>query len=127
MTKAQALYQFFSSFGVTAYEENSVYSLENPPAFPYITYQVKTDSFGEYDTAISFSTWHRSPSWTDSNALIDAIAAAIGRDGHVIRYVDNGYMLIRRGSPFSQAMGDPVDDMIKRQYCNVSVRYYTNH
>jgi hypothetical protein len=126
MTKAQALYAFFSSFGVDAYEENSVYSLESPPSFPYITYQCKTDSFGDYDASITFSTWHRSASWAASNALISTISAAIGRGGKIINGVDNGYLLILRGSPFSQAMGDPSDDMVKRQYCNLKVRFYTN-
>ena len=126
MNKAKALYSFFSSFGVPAYEENSVYSLESPPPFPYITYQLKTDAFGEYDASITFSTWHRSASWVDSNAMIDAISAAIGRGGYIINDVEGGYLLIMRGSPFSQAMGDPSDDMVKRQYCNLKVRFYTN-
>ena len=43
MTKEAALYQFWSSFGLTAYEENSVPA---QAAFPYISYEVITDSFG---------------------------------------------------------------------------------
>ena len=36
MTKAAAIYQFWNSFGLTAYEENSV---PTDATFPYITYQ----------------------------------------------------------------------------------------
>ena len=89
MTKAAALYSFFSGFGIDAYEENSVYALESPPAFPYLTYEVRTDAFGEFDTAISFSTWHRSTSWAASNAKAEEISAAIGRGG-TIMHVDGG-------------------------------------
>ena len=126
MTKAAALYSFFSGFGIDAYEENSVYALESPPAFPYLTYEVRTDAFGEFDTAISFSTWHRSTSWAASNAKAEEISAAIGRGGTIL-HVDGGYMLIMRGSPFAQSLGDPSDDMIKRKLFNITVRFYTNN
>lgn len=126
MTKAAALYSFFSGFGIDAYEENSVYALESPPAFPYLTYEVRTDAFGEFDTAISFSTWHRSTSWAASNAKAEEISAAIGRGG-TIMHIDGGYLLIMRGSPFAQSLGDPSDDMIKRKLFNITVRYYTNN
>ena len=40
MTKAAAMYQFWNSFGLTAYEENTV---KDDASFPYITYQLVTD------------------------------------------------------------------------------------
>ena len=126
MTKAQALYQFFDSFGIDAYEENSVYTLENPPDFPYLTYEMKTDCFGDYDTALSFSTWHRSNSWSASNQKAEEISAFIGRGGYKMM-IDGGYMLIMRGSPFAQSMGDPSDSMIKRKLFNINVRFYTSN
>ena len=54
MTKAAALHSFYSSFGLTAYEENSV---PDDAEFPYITYNITTDSFGNYSTARTFSLW----------------------------------------------------------------------
>ena len=42
MTKAAAIYQFWNSFGLTAYEENTV---PDDAAFPYITYQLVTPCF----------------------------------------------------------------------------------
>lgn len=126
MTKAAALYQFFSSFGLEAWEENSVYSLENPPAFPYLTYQMHTDSFGEYDVPLSVSLWYRSTSWAAANAKVEEISADIGRGGKVVP-VDGGNLLFMRGSPFAQSLGDPSDDMIKRKLLNISVRFYTSN
>lgn len=126
MTKAAALYQFFSGFGLEAWEENSVYALESPPEFPYLTYEMRTDAFGDYDTAITFSIWYRSTSWAAANAKVEEISAAIGRGG-TIMHVDGGYMLIMRGSPFAQSLGDPSDDMIKRKLFNITVRFYTNN
>lgn len=125
MTKAAVLYNFFSGFGLEAWEENSVYALESPPDFPYLTYEMNTDAFGEYDTNLTFSLWYRSTSWAAANAKAEEISESIGRSGKVF-IVDGGFILIMRGSPFAQSMGDPSDDMIKRKYCNITVRYYTN-
>lgn len=126
MTKTEALYSFFSGFGLDAWRETNVYTLESPPAFPYLTYEVSTDAFGDFDTALTFSLWYRSVSWAKADAKVEEISAAIGRDGTVLA-VDGGYILIRRGSPFAQDMNDPSDDMVKRKLCNISVRYYTNN
>lgn len=129
MTKTGALYKFFSSFGLPAYEENSVYAMAeqgNAPTFPYLTYEVKTDAYGESDVFITFSLWYRSTSWNAINAKSDEIAAAIGRVGKFADY-DNGSILIMRSSPWGQSMGDDSDDMIKRIVHNLKLRYYSNN
>lgn len=125
MTKAAAFHTFFSSFGLDAYEENSVYSLEGVPAFPYLTYEVQTDVFGDYDAAISASLWYRTrSSWREANAKVEEISKFIG-DGKMYE-VDGGYILFMRGSPFSQNMQDISDTQIKRKVLNFRVRFYTN-
>ena len=53
MTKAAAIYQFWSGFGLTAYEENTV---PTDAAFPYITYQLVTDSFDREVAATATSS-----------------------------------------------------------------------
>lgn len=126
MTKAAALYQFFSQFGLDAYEENSVYTLEHPPAYPYLTYELQTDAFGEYDVPLSFSLWYYSASWHSANAKVEEISALLGQSGVRIR-IDGGFILIMRGSPFAQSLGDPSDDMIRRKLLNVTVRFYTSN
>jgi len=124
MTKMQTLYSFFSSFGIPAYEENSIYSSKVAPQMPYITYTVTTDSFGGGDVPISCSIWYRTTSWKEPEQKSDEISAAIGYEGKVIK-ADDGYVWLKRGSPFSQNMADPSDDLVKRKYINIMAEYLT--
>ena len=120
MTKAAAIYQFWSGFGLTAYEENTV---PEDAAFPYVTYQLVTDSF-DREVAATASLWYRSESWTAINAKTEEISAHIGLGGKIIK-CDGGRIWIKRGQPFAQNMGDESDDLIKRKYLNLTVEYLT--
>lgn len=124
MTKAAALYSFFSSFGIPAYEENSVYDMEEAPGYPYLTYELNTDAFSQNDTPLTFSLWYRSTSWVKANAKVEEISASISRTGRILE-CDGGYILIMRGSNFAQSMGDESDNMIKRKLINLTARFYT--
>ena len=120
MTKAAAIYQFWSSFGLTAYEENTV---PEDAVFPYITYQLVTDSFGR-EVAATASLWYRGESWRDINAKTEEISAHIGLGGKIIK-CDGGRIWIKRGKPFAQNMGDESDDLIKRKYLNLTFEFLT--
>ena len=120
MTKAAAIYQFWNSFGLTAYEENTV---PDDATFPYITYQLVTDSF-DREVASTASIWYRSESWKDINAKTEEISQYIGRGGRLID-CDGGFIWMKRGTPFAQNMGDESDDLIKRKYINVAVEFMT--
>ena len=122
MTKAAAIYQFWSGFGLNAYEENTV---PTDAAFPYITYQLVTDSF-DREVAATASLWYRGESWTAINAKTEEIAQQIGLGGKIIK-CDGGRIWIKRGQPFAQNMGDESDDLIKRKYLNVTIEYFTAH
>lgn len=125
MTKEAALFNFWSSFGLTAYEENTVPSAddsENAPAFPYLTYQVATGDIGA-EIALSASLWYRSSSWLDVNNKARQIEKKIGQCG-IVLLCDGGAMWIKRGTPFAQNMSDP-DDAIRRKYINISVEFFT--
>lgn len=124
MTKAAAIYQFWAGFGLSAYEENSVYSFDETPKFPYLTYELNTDAFSDNSVSLSCSLWYRSTSWVQANAKAEEISKTIGQSG-VILNCDGGYIWIRRGSPFTQSMGDDSDDMIKRKYINISAVFFT--
>lgn len=124
MTKAEAIYRFFSSFGLDAYEENSVYQLDESPSFPYLTYELNTDSFSDFPTALSCSLWYRSTSWVEANEKVEEISKAIGIGGKMLK-CDGGYIWIKRGSPFAQSMGDDSDDLIKRKYISISADFFT--
>ena len=120
MTKAAAIYQFWSGFGLTAYEENTV---PDDADFPYITYQLVTDSFGR-EIPLTASIWYRSESWTAINAKTEEISQKISRGGKIIS-CDGGAIWLKRGQPFAQNMGDESDDLIKRKYLNVTAEFIT--
>ena len=123
MTKAAALYNFWSGFGLPAYEETTVPTGDDAPAFPYITYQVVTDSFGS-EVPLSGSVWYRSESWLQINAKAEEISEYIGRGGRLIP-CDGGAIWLKRGQPFAQSMSDDADDMIRRKYINITAEFLT--
>lgn len=120
MTKAAAIYQFWSSFGLTAYDENTV---PTDAAFPYITYQLVTDSF-DREIPLTASIWYRSESWAGINAKTEEISQTISRGGKIIP-CDGGAIWLKRGQPFAQSMGDEIDDLIKRKYLNITAEFMT--
>ena len=120
MTKAAAIYQFWNGFGMTAYEENTV---PDDVAFPYITYQLVTDSF-DREIPLTASLWYRSESWTEINAKTEEISQKISRGGKVVP-CDGGAIWLKRGQPFAQSMGDESDDLIKRKYLNITAEFIT--
>ena len=120
MTKAAAIYQFWSSFGLAAYEENTV---PTDAAFPYVTYQLVTDSF-DREVVATASLWYRGESWTDINAKTEEIAQFVGLGGKIIK-CDGGRIWIKLGQPFAQNMGDVSDDLIKRKYLNLTFEFFT--
>ena len=120
MTKAATIYLFWSGFGLTAYEENTV---PDDAAFPYITYQLVTDSF-DREIPLTASLWYRSESWTGINAKTEEISQKISRGGKIIP-CDDGAIWLKRGQPFSQNMRDESDDLIKRKYLNITAEFMT--
>ena len=120
MTKAAAIYQFWSGFGLTAYEENTV---PTDASFPYITYQLVTDSF-DREIPITASLWYRGESWTAINAKTEEISQRISRGGKIIA-CDGGAIWLKRGQPFVQSMGDESDDLIKRKFLNITAEFMT--
>ena len=120
MTKAAAIYQFWNSFGLTAYEENTVPA---DATFPYITYQLVTDSF-DREIPLTASLWYRSESWTGINAKTEEISQKISRGGKIIS-CDGGAIWMKRGQPFAQNMGDESDNLIKRKYLNITAEFMT--
>ena len=120
MTKAAAIYQFWNSFGLTAYEENSV---PDDAAFPYITYKLVTDGF-DREITLTASLWYRGESWTAINAKTEEISQKISRGGKMVS-CDGGAIWLKRGQPFAQNMGDESDNLIKRKYLNITAEFMT--
>ena len=121
MDKNQTIHAFWSSFGLKAYEENAVPTGRDAPPFPYITYTAPTDSFG-YDVLITASVWYRDSSWQDVVRKVQEISETVGYGGVVVGF-DGGRIWLRRGHPFSNRMGDPSDDQIKRINLNLDAEF----
>ena len=119
------LYNFFSSFSIEAYEETLVPTGEEAPKFPYLTYQLITDSF-DNEVIIPVSLWYRSEaSLLALNTKTEEISQRIGRGG-VFLDCDGGKIWIKRGSPFAQTMsGDADDKTIRRKYINITAEFLT--
>ena len=128
MTKEQALYNFWNSFGIQALEENSVPTdEEEKPKFPYITYQVVIDSF-DNQVQLTASLWDRDKNGysalLENSKKAEEISQAIGRGGKILN-CDNGKIWLKRGTPFAQNMGDDTDKLIKRKYLNITAEFFT--
>lgn len=122
MDKYQALHSFWSSFGLTAYDEASVPSGENAPPFPYITYGVATDSL-DAPVLLNASLWYRSSSWEAVSKKTEQIAQVV--EQHPTIPLDVGYLFLTKGTPFAHRMSDPDDNFIRRVNLLVMAEYLT--
>lgn len=123
MDKAQALHAFWSSFGLPAYDENTV---PDDAKLPYITYEVATASFDDGDVALTANLWYFGEaifgkSWADISRKADEIARNIGFGGKTIK-TDTGYVWIKRRTPFAQRMSEN-DDNIRRIFLGISAEF----
>lgn len=130
MTKAAAINEFWNSFGLKAFEENTLLDVDEngqeiKPEFPYITYQLVTDSF-DREVAATANIWYRTTGWKAINAKTEEISVHIGLGGKIIK-CDGGHIWIKRGQPFAQNMGDESDDLIKRKYLNLTFEFFTEN
>lgn len=121
MDKSQAIHDFWSSFGLTAYDENTV---PDDAQMPYITYSVSTADIDEM-TILNARLWYHSTSWAEVSQKADEIARYIGEEGHRVMRLDNGFVWFVKGTPFSQRVADNTDDMIRSIYLNVNAEYLT--
>ena len=128
MTKEAVINEFWNSFGLKAFEENTLLDVDEngqeiKPEFPYITYQLVTDSF-DREVAATANVWYRTTGWKAINAKTEEISAHIGRGGKIIK-CDGGNVWIKQGQPFAQNMSDESDGLIRRKYINVVLNFNT--
>lgn len=118
MTKGQALYRFFSSFGLTAYPSTAV---PDDAEFPFLTYESAAGGFEEVST-LTVNLWYYTESEAAPNAKAQELSARIGMGG-ILLPCDGGAIWIRRGTPFSQSVRDDSDSSIKMRYINVTAEF----
>lgn len=122
MNKAQAIQEFWSGFGLTAWDSTTVPTGDRAPDFPYITYNVTTDRM-DSDVQLSGSVWYYSSSWREVELKVAEIAESLGVGGKVIP-LDDGYLWLNIGYPFAQRLSDP-DDMVRRIYVTINAEFLT--
>lgn len=127
MTKTEALFSFWSGFGIPVFGEHFVpmVSQGRAPAFPYLTYTWEDVSFGESVT-LSASLWFMGDSMTQADEKVREIAGVIGNGGVYIA-CDGGALWIRRGTPFARLFQEESDDMVKRICLTISVECWTEN
>ena len=123
MDKAQALHEFWSSFSLTAIDENSAYDERMDLPDNYITYEVQTSNI-ESSVALTASLWYHSTSWVEISRKANEIAQGIGYGGKVVK-IDGGYLWIKLGAPFAQRMPVEENDSMRRIILTISVDYLT--
>lgn len=122
MTKDKALYAWFNNF-MSFYPASSV---PGDVMFPYGTYELITDSLYGGEVGLTVNLWFYTESEADPNAKAQEFAQYIGLGGAVIP-CDEGYIWIKRGTPWSQSLVDESDAKIKRRYINVTAEYLTEY
>lgn len=119
MLNEQEYNAFWNSFGLKAYDENTV---PDNASLPYITYEYAENGFDDGEIALTANLWDGGKSWEYISKIADNIKHTIGYFGKIIR-TDEGYIVINRRSPFAQRMSDP-NDNIRRVLIGVSVEFY---
>lgn len=117
MTSTEALQNFWSSFGVPAYDENTV--PDNAP-LPRITYEVRISSLG-YPVQITASIWARSKKWESVEDIAYAINQELSFGGSSLHF-SGGIIWLSRGDTFIQRMSDP-DKSIRRILLTLQAEY----
>ena len=118
MTPAEALYQFFSGFGITAYPVDAV-----PPdtALPYLTYTNAPGYFGE-QVSLTCQVWMHTTSEAVISAVVEEIGTAIGNGGKLLP-IDGGAIWIKRGTPWCVPVVSQTDTADKLRQLNITAEY----
>ena len=98
MTIEQAIHNFWSSFGLIAYDENSV---PDNATLPDITYSVNIGDITSGPVTTQASLGYRSMSWKEITEKSEEIRKHLGIGGVMIEH-DDGAIWIKRGNTFAQ-------------------------
>ena len=119
MDKEQALQAFWASFGVPAYDENTV---PDGAELPRITYSVSTGELN-YPVSLTASIWDRSKSWKSVTDIARTVLETISRGGCTIPYT-GGVIWLKTANTPAQRMGD-TDDSIRRIVISLQAEFFS--
>lgn len=126
MNKEQAITEFWNSFDIPAFDENTPPDNPERKNFPYITFNVNTSSIGRV-SSLNAKIWYRSAAWRDVALKKEEIAQYIGDKpfgkGHKLIAFDDGYIQIDSSSFSASRQTDPNDEMIKAYVLTMQVEY----
>ena len=110
MNKWEAQQEFWGSFGIPAYDEQTIFTEGDQPALPHITYQSFGGNLGQTVT-LSASLWYKSTKMRDIKAKADEIEKYIKQNEPLVFPLDHGYLWIKvpTDTPFAQPIGSEND------------------
>lgn len=120
MNTTDALYAFFSGFGLPAYLE---YDVPEKATLPYITYQLVEPDWQDSATLYA-RLWYRSKSLMDISAKADEIKRAVGEG--VPLSTPDGVVWLFKGNPWAQHMPMQGDPMLRVIYLNFIIHALTD-
>ena len=117
MDKWQALDAFWNSFGLIAYNPQTV---PQDAELPYITYESSTSDFDE-KIALTARLWYGSTSWEEVSKKAQEIEKAIG-GGCGVSYT-GGRLWITKARAFAQRLADSENPAIRQIVLQVEVEF----
>ena len=120
MTKNKALFAWFNEF-MPFYRASAV---PDDVVLPYGTYEYIDSAFGLGEVGLTVNLWFRTESEAIPDEKAQELSKRIGYGGVTIP-CDEGYIWLKRGSPFCQSLTYENDPAIKRRYINITAEYLT--
>lgn len=117
MDKWQALDTFWNSFGLTAYDAQTV---PNDAQLPYITYEASVSDI-DNKLALTANLWYGSTSWSAVSNKANEIGDAIG-GGYSVSYT-NGRLWVTKARAFAQRLADVENPAIRRIVLQIEVEF----
>lgn len=120
----QAQNQFWNSFTWKAYDDQTIFTEGDLPAYPHITYESASGAFGT-EATLSVHLWDRATSWAAIKQKADEIKSALSRGGVLVPHED-GYIWLKipENTVFSRPFDTgSSDELVKRIMLTVSAEY----
>ena len=124
MNKTQAIHQFWSGFGIPAWDENTVPDDALIRGEKYIAYSVSTGSLDDV-LNLSGKIWDTNTNtWEYVETKAQEISYSIATMNPPTMQIDNGRLYITEGRPFSQRIPNP-NENVRGVLINIQAEFLT--